>query len=231
MKTRKNVVFLSTIFFKPTHYLGMFVISFFLFALVGCDNNLKDADAILAAVPEKYKSNPSEYILKSVQLAARLETEIANAKNTSISEEIQEKMAIVKKSDTINDGGKPQINQMKMMSTMSMTNCPGDTIEGVKFDFTPLLASLYLGQQLTSVTDLTFEGYGIYVRFAEHGATKPASYTMSNTEWAENYANKKTVFINYSQNLTGNNYKLLVDSSGKILGDNIGMICPNYCPQ
>lgn len=229
MKTSRN--FYSETFKQQLgQFWKIFIFSFFIIMMASCGNNFKDADTILAAVPEKYKSNPSEYILKSVQLAARLETEIANAKKTSISAELQEKMAIVKKSDTINNGGKPQINQVKMMATRSMTNCPDDTIKGVKFDLAPIMASLLLGQQKTSITDLKLNGYGIYVRFAKHEMTKPEEYDITDAEWAENYAGKKTVFINYSQNLTGGGYQLLLDSNNELLGDNFGMICPNYCP-
>ena len=177
--------------------------------LSSCGTNIPNSETILAAVPEEYKDNPGEYILNSVQFASQLQNQLNNATNTSIPEELQHLI-----SENMNE------------------KCPDDTIRGVNFKLSSLMATLLRAQSNMSIFDMLSKDYGIYVAFGKYPSTKPVEFTtfgISDSDYILNYAGRRTAYINYTITNNGST-TFLKDANNQLVGDNFGTPCPRICP-
>lgn len=200
-------------------------------------DTLTDIQQIIEAVPDSLNENEvSDYILSSVEFRARLQGELNSYdKETSISKEVQDLLT-----GSYNNGsGQPA---SKAMGLMSSNNCADDTIKGVNFDLLPLINSMMSGQNITDVSKLTLNGYGIYVAFSKYPDSIFSGFPHPEQIFNQDYKSKRTAIIHYTQRLTKvigtqtqDSFYFLNKNGGSDpnlrLADNLGMVCPRHCPK
>jgi len=186
--------------------VGIYYLSSKVFSEPGLDN----IDEIIAAVPDSIQGSKSTYILKAVQFNARIQDEIDSYNNSNrISREFQDQLTGYKR------------------------ECPDDTIKGVNFELIPIISSILEGQDKASIQDLILENYGVFVAFGKYPNASeivlPQSMVPNN--YTDDYEGRRTVFINYTKTENDGSISYLNDNSDVRLGDNLGKVCPRYCPQ
>jgi hypothetical protein len=175
---------------------------------------LDNVDEIIQAIPGNKKDSASQYVLKAVQLNARLQSELDSyTRNTRISQSLQLEIAGAER------------------------NCKGDTIKGVNFEIIPLIKSLLIGQNHEFIEDLELTNYGIFVAFGIYPSVRPLEFPVdiNVTEYNDFYKDRRTAFINYTKIVGSDTLYLNEPTNGtnptSRIADNLGMVCPRYCPQ
>lgn len=178
-----------------------------------------NAEKILAAVPEKYKANPEEYILKSVEFSARLQNELDAAPNTRITEDIQ-KLILSKKN-------------LQTYTRATAAVPPVIESNGVSFNLSSIMSSILLSQGTNNVQNLTFVNRGIYVEFGEYPEIMPQGLPVDPVLYPTHYSMRETAIIKYikiDNPTTSKDTVFLKNSGGSIIADDFGTPCPRICP-
>lgn len=210
----------QTCMYAPkTISFGFYFFIFCLGALLSScgSKGLSNADKILAAVPEKFKENPEEYILRSVEFSARLQKELDEAPNTRISEDIQKLFSRKKNSQILRAAVPPSVIAS----------------EGVSFNLPSIISSLMQSQGTNNVQNLTFVNRGIYVEFGEYPEIKPQDLSIDPVLYPTHYSNRETAIIKYFkiENPTTSKDTVFLRQNGSVIADDLGATCPRICPN
>ncbi|MFN8339236.1 MAG: hypothetical protein U0T36_09470 [Saprospiraceae bacterium] len=211
----------STLRYEPKSIgLGfcIFILAISVFLSSCGSKGFPNADKILAAVPEKYKENPEEYILKSVEFSARLQKELEAARNTRIPVSLQD-----------------QITNKISKSTARLNESDVIQSQGVNFQFASIINSMILCQSNESefssdeLFDLTLPDYGLYVEFGAYPSEKPDTMNVDPNFYNENFSNRTTAILKYTKIVGGDTLLLKVNDA--VVADDLGFPCPRYCPK
>lgn len=197
-----------------------------------------DCKKIIAAIPAKYQNEKSAYILRSVEMNARLQGQLDAFKdNSRISDSDQKAL-----SDTPKNGSKAETQKISNNVNNSKAiaaDCCTYLSEGVKYDLRTIILSTLAGQgNHDNVSALTLDGYGVYIEFYCYPETKPDYFEqvpeITNDIYNSDYKLRQTARLKYT--LTNNStpptdqYLYDIRRNRELIMNNIGMICPAHCP-
>ena len=157
------------------------------------------------------ESEKKEYLVSSAKFVTQSDSALmAYTRNTRIDPPIQNSIT-------------------QRLFESDLENVLRDTVRGINFDFETVVKSMMEGQKANSIRQLKVSKHGIYIGFGYYPNTRPSTFPnlVNDSLYNSDFRNVRTAYINYTKI---GSIIYLTDQQGNIIGDNVGMKCPSYCP-